>query len=224
VPDDPRPPVAIRITRPYATEAEYLDRETETLTRTSITLVGAQERPQGVVLRFEVALSSGAVLVRGEGRVIGFKPDALEGLPGLTLRFTRLDTRSKTLIDKAAALREKRRPSTRPETREAPAGAKRHPSAAPPPAAPPPAPPPEQDMPAASVPRGPPDTQVGGELGRAAAEPVRLEPRPPTAHRDDETTHASPSREALLEKLRARAKALDSAAVQRILDQRRHRA
>ena len=43
--------------------------------------------------------------MRGEGRVVGFKADAFEGLGGLTLRFTRLDSRTKALVDKAAALR-----------------------------------------------------------------------------------------------------------------------
>lgn len=112
-PVPPPPPVAIRITRPYASEEEYLDEELDTLTRTSITLLGVQPRPQGVVLRFELVLSSGQVLARGEGRVIGFKHNAHEGLGGLTLRFTRLDSRTKTLVDKAAALREQRRPSAR---------------------------------------------------------------------------------------------------------------
>jgi hypothetical protein len=113
-PVPPPLPAAIRITRPYATEDEFLDKELDTLTRASITLLGAQSRPQGVVLRFELVLVSGVVLVRGEGRVVGFKTNAFEGLGGLTLRFTRLDTKSKGLIDRAAALREQRRPSTRP--------------------------------------------------------------------------------------------------------------
>lgn len=113
-PAPPSPPVAIRITRPYGTEDEYLDAELETLTRAGITLLGAQSRPQGVVLRFELCLTSGYVVMRGEGRVLGFKANAFAGLGGLTLRFTRLDTRSKALIDKAVALRERRRPSSRP--------------------------------------------------------------------------------------------------------------
>jgi hypothetical protein len=103
--------VAIRVARPYATEEELLDRELDTLTRTSVTLLGAQARPQGVVLRFELVLSNGQVLMRGEGRVVGFKPDAYDGLGGLTLRFTRLDSRTKAVVDRAAALRERRRPS-----------------------------------------------------------------------------------------------------------------
>ncbi len=38
VTDEQKTPVAIRITRPYATEQEYLERELDTLTRTSVVL------------------------------------------------------------------------------------------------------------------------------------------------------------------------------------------
>ena len=99
-------PVAIRIARPYSSEEAFLEHELETLTRTSVTLIGAQARPQGVILRFEVTLASGAPLLRGEGRVVGYKRNAIGDEPGLTLRFTRLDPRSKALIDRAAAMRE----------------------------------------------------------------------------------------------------------------------
>ncbi len=84
--------------------------------RTSVTLVGAQPRAEGVVLRFEVVLTTGQVVVRGEGRVIGFKANALQGASGLVLRFTRLDSRSKILVDRAAALRESRRPAPAPQS------------------------------------------------------------------------------------------------------------
>ena len=114
MPEDPRPPVAIRVTRPQTTEDEFLEQELETVTRTSVTLLGVQPRPQGVVLRFEVVLSSGHVVMRGEGRVVGFRPNAHQGLGGLTLRFTRLDSRTKALVDKATAVRERRRPSAAP--------------------------------------------------------------------------------------------------------------
>ncbi len=118
---DSLPPVAIRVARPYATEEELLERELETLTRTSVTLIGAQPRPQGVVLRFELVLSAGQVLMRGEGRVVGYKQGTHDGLGGLTLRFTRLDTRSKAVVDRAAALRDRRRPSAAaPPTAEVP--------------------------------------------------------------------------------------------------------
>jgi hypothetical protein len=134
VAEDPRPPVAIRITRPYGNEDEFLEHELETLTRTSVTLLGAQARPQGVVLRFELVLSSGQAILRGEGRVVGFKPNVLQGLGGLTLRFTRLDSRSKALVDKAAVARERRRPSHAPPSSSAKQEAP--PRAAPPPSVP----------------------------------------------------------------------------------------
>ena len=113
--DDAKTPVAIRITRPYDNEDAFLARELDTVTKTSIVLLGAQPRPQGVVLRFELALATGVPLVRGEGRVVAYKERAFEDSPGLTLRFTRLDSRSKALVDKAAAMRDARsRPSQTP--------------------------------------------------------------------------------------------------------------
>jgi molecular chaperone DnaK len=115
VPDDSKAPVAIRITRPFGSEDEFLHHELDSITRTTVTLVGAQSRPQGVVLRFEVTLASGDPLLRGEGRVVGFKPAAQGNDSGLTLRFTRLDARSKGLVDRAAAMRDARaRPSMHP--------------------------------------------------------------------------------------------------------------
>jgi hypothetical protein len=102
-------PVAIRITRPYQTEDEFLARELDTISRTGVTLVGAQPRPEGVVLRFELALASGTPLLRGEGRVVGYKANALGSEPGLSLRFTRLDSKSKALVDRVGSMRDVRR-------------------------------------------------------------------------------------------------------------------
>jgi len=184
-PRSPSPPVAIRITRPYTTEDEFLEQELETLQRTSVTLLGAQPRPQGVVLRFELVLSSGHVLMRGEGRVVSFRPNMHQGMGGLTLRFTRLDTRSKALVDKAATFRERRRPSLRPD------------------AAPSPSPPPAVEDASASLPAQPSE--------RPPSEPAKV-------------AHAPPGRDELLERLRARSKALEPTAVQRILEQRRREA
>ena len=97
----PSPPVAIRVVRPYDSEAQFLECEGETLSKTSVTLVGALHRPQGVILRFELTLTSGEALLRGEGRVTGFKERAFQDQPGLVLRFTRLDPKSKAFIDRA---------------------------------------------------------------------------------------------------------------------------
>jgi hypothetical protein len=235
-PVPPPLPAAIRITRPYATEEEFLDRELDTLTRASITLLGAQSRPQGVVLRFELVLVSGIVLVRGEGRVVGFKANAFEGLGGLTLRFTRLDTKSKGLIDRAAALREQRRPSTRPPAHEA------APSIEPPPVPPPPTTLPGLPRPAT------PFAQESGVVTSGADAAPPSEPSPPVlklaadAHapslgKTSEPPRAPPElsqttpdgtkpagtegRETVLDRLRKRAKSLDPTDIARILAGRR---
>lgn len=112
-----RPPVAIRIVRPYETEDELLEHELETVGKTSVVLIGAHPRPTGVILRFEVTLASGATVLRGEGRVLAHKDDAFRGQPGLTLRFTRLDPKSKSVVDRAAAMREARGTPSRPAPR-----------------------------------------------------------------------------------------------------------
>jgi hypothetical protein len=243
VAEDPRPPVAIRITRPYGTEDEFLEHELETLTRTSVTLLGAQARPQGVVLRFELMLSSGQAILRGEGRVVGFKPDVLHGLGGLTLRFTRLDSRSKALVDKAAVERERRRPSHAPPSsppsaarssdRPSQVGAKQE--------APPVAPPPSASVPPPSIPPASIEELISAELQSVPAMlaapvaprrsvPPPLPPRavkhpPPKAEAPraapPSAVQAPAGRDELLERLRARAKRLDATEVERILAQRK---
>src|SRR6185295_3883189 len=72
-----------------------------------------------VILRFEVTLQSGATVLRGEGRVLGHKENAFRGQPGLSLRFTRLDPRSKALVDRATGMREIRA-GTGPRSQPAP--------------------------------------------------------------------------------------------------------
>ena len=106
--ENARPPVAVRIVRPYETEEAFLEAELETVGKTSVILIGAHSRPTGVILRFEVTLASGHTVLRGEGRVLAHKESAFRGQPGLALRFTRLDPKSKSLVDRAASIREAR--------------------------------------------------------------------------------------------------------------------
>ena len=106
--ENTRAPVAIRIVRPYETEEELFANELETLGKTSVVLIGAHPRPTGVILRFEVTLANGETVLRGEGRVLAHKENAFRGQPGLSLRFTRLDPKSKSVVDRATALRETR--------------------------------------------------------------------------------------------------------------------
>jgi hypothetical protein len=61
-------------------------------------------------------LKNGESMLRGEGRVVGFKDKAHAGEAGLSLRFTRLDARSKALVDQAASLRDARARGTATST------------------------------------------------------------------------------------------------------------
>jgi hypothetical protein len=235
--EDARTPVAIRITRPYTTEDEFLTRELETLTRTSIVLVGAQPRPQGVVLRFELALATGQPLVRGEGRVVAFKERVFEDAPGLTLRFTRLDSKSKALVDRAAAMRDARnRPSLPPPL--PPTVASRPP--------PPPNDPVDLDSTHAEAPRSkalsdrpirpsatPPPLRVSSAPSPPAIPPtvtavaleVELErthaEAPTSKAREDRPLSAVPDRDELLSRLRQRARTLPDETVRAILESAR---
>jgi molecular chaperone DnaK len=192
VADDPRQPVAIRVTRPYQSEDEFLEKEIETLTRTSVVLVGAQSRPQGVILRFEVTLLDGVPILRGEGRVVAFKPRALGDLPGLTLRFTRLDAKSKALVDRAAAIRDARARAML----QAAMGESDYP-------------------PPSSIP--PPSIPASVQAPSAAA--IRA-PLPVQATTPQGTGVAPANRDVLLDRLRNRAKALTPDTVARILKKR----
>jgi hypothetical protein len=168
-----RPPVAIRIVRPYESEDEFLEHELETVGKTSVILIGAHSRPTGVILRFEVTLASGATILRGEGRVLAHKENAFRGQPGLSLRFTRLDPKSKALVDRAAAIREAKaagdpapmsvRPSAPPEPPESA-------PSAPSPSSPSSRRPPAQSRPP-SASRPPPSGRPGSMRARAASRP-----------------------------------------------------
>lgn len=233
VADPARPPVAIRIVRPYDTEEAFLENELETVGKTSVILIGAHPRPTGVILRFEVTLASGATVLRGEGRVLGHKESAFRGQPGLSLRFTRLDRKSKALVDRAAAMREARlsgdavsapppppppassRPAAAPAPAPEPAPSSSAPvaSAAPSSEAPqserPSPPPPSTSVPApdpvlAEILTSPTPPPPVPSAAAPAPEPQREQAAP----EDSAPSPPSLDREALLDKLRRRAASL----------------
>ncbi len=241
VSDEARGPIAIRVTRPYATEDEFLEHELDCIGRSGVVLVGAQQRSEGVMLRFELVLKGGALVLRGEGRVVGYKPKALGEAAGLALRFTRLDSRSKAFIDKATSLRlERGRPSSEISTGE-------RPSVVPPPISipqmsqtpqmPPPVPPRKaSSMPPPLPPplsRKPPPLPAAAEnvdiettyvdsKGPEKAESVAASARSHAPARENgRAMIAAPARrDELLERLRKRALTLDPDRVNALIPQR----
>jgi hypothetical protein len=99
VPEAPRIPI-IRITRPYASEKEFIDADFGWVGRTTLILPGAPARPSGELVRFEVVLSNGVPILRGEGHVTGHNAPGGARPPGLEVRFTRVDAKSKLVLDR----------------------------------------------------------------------------------------------------------------------------
>jgi hypothetical protein len=99
VPEPQRIPI-IRVTRPYASDKEFIDADFGWVGRTTLILPGGPARPTGELVRFEVVLANGAPVLRGEGHVVGHNPPGSARPPGLEVRFTRVDAKSKTILDR----------------------------------------------------------------------------------------------------------------------------
>jgi hypothetical protein len=186
---DARPPpqVAIRIVRPYDSEEEFLHAELETVGKTSVILIGAHPRPAGIILRFEVTLANGATVLRGEGRVLAHKERAFRGQPGLSLRFTRLDPKSKALVDRAVVIREQRLSGEAPSMR--PPSAPNLPPVEPAAdrSAPPPPAPAHEPVPVPISFPAPSDPALEAALTAATPEPSHVEPQETPTPRRFET-------------------------------------
>jgi hypothetical protein len=100
VPENPRPPPVVRIQRPWGSEKEFIDGDLAYLGRTAIVLPGAAPREPGELIRFEITIATGAPVFRGEGHVIAHHPAGGTRPAGLEVRFTRIDARSKLMLDR----------------------------------------------------------------------------------------------------------------------------
>ncbi len=123
--------VPLRIRLPFATEAEFIERYGVNVARGGFFVASKATRAVGTLLSFEVVLADGARLMRGEGVVQRVTPEGTAERAGMMVRFTRVDARTKELVDRIQALREGE-PAV---------------------AAPPPAPPSAPEPPAAATPR-----------------------------------------------------------------------
>jgi hypothetical protein len=94
-----KPPVTIRIARPYGSEMEFVDGDFASLGRTTIVLPNGPVRQAGELIRFEVVLTNGSPVFRGEGHVVSHNAPGSSKPPGLEVRFTRIDARSKAILD-----------------------------------------------------------------------------------------------------------------------------
>jgi molecular chaperone DnaK len=98
--------VPLRIRLPFATEEQFIERYGANVTRGGIFLATRHSKPEGTPLSFELVLQDGVRLMRGEGVVKKVVVDEAAGRSGMLVRFTRIDTRTKGLIDLIVARRE----------------------------------------------------------------------------------------------------------------------
>jgi len=109
VPEQPRQS-AIRLSRPYASEQEFVEGDFSWLGRPTVVLPNTSARSPGDVVRFELVLSVGTPIFRAEGQVVAHHPAGTK-MPGLELRITRMDAKSKAILDQ---MRQRRAANARP--------------------------------------------------------------------------------------------------------------
>jgi hypothetical protein len=95
----------MRISRPYGSEDELIDGDFASLARAWIILPDAPVYPVGELVRFEVLLSSGAPAIRGEGTVTAYHAPGGPKPPGLEVKFSRIDARTKSILQRVHAKR-----------------------------------------------------------------------------------------------------------------------
>jgi hypothetical protein len=193
---------ALRITRPYPSLDAYLEGDAWTVERSDMLLIGIDGIAPGTPIEFEIVLSSGDTVVKGEGRAVETVP-ARGGRPGgLKVRFKKLEGSSKATLKRALEM-QKRGPrieetKSAPEAAPAPAPVDEVKSA--PAAAPAPAP-----MVNAAPPATPGDETPRSEPRKAKTETSRTTAEPSgVRHRAVGPVAAPTNRDELLARLRGR--------------------
>lgn len=98
-------PVVLHLTRPYANADEYLAREAWTIDTRSMVLVGQPELPAETDIAFDVTLGDGTKPIRAEAKVVGPVVPS-EGRPGgLRVRFKRYGAATRAFVERAVAAR-----------------------------------------------------------------------------------------------------------------------
>jgi hypothetical protein len=99
-------PALLHVVRPFGSEEEYLAAEAWTIDARGMLLVGEHELATDTAVVFDVALSSGAKVIRAEGRVTGYVAPSEERAGGVRVRFRKFGAQTKAFIDRAVQARE----------------------------------------------------------------------------------------------------------------------
>ncbi|MHB8874942.1 MAG: TIGR02266 family protein, partial [Myxococcaceae bacterium] len=107
--------IPLRIRLPYGSEEEFVERYGGNVARGGVFIATRSQKPEGTGIAFEFVLKDGTRLLRGEGVVQKSHGEEAGARSGMTVRFTRLDSRSKALIDRIVAQRGGAGPAVPPE-------------------------------------------------------------------------------------------------------------
>lgn len=97
--------MTLHVVRPYASEAELIEREGWTVQSKGMLLVDQDALPADTVVRFDVALADGTKLVVAEGKVVGAQAADGDRPGGLRVRFRRFGASTKAFIDRVVERR-----------------------------------------------------------------------------------------------------------------------
>jgi uncharacterized protein (TIGR02266 family) len=109
---------AIRAKTSYDTVEEFEDGYIENFDDRGLFIPTRQVKDIGTRLRFELQLRDGTPVFRGEGLVTEVRPP-LTASPGMRLRFTRLDRKSKTIFEAVKAEKARAESEAAPKPQEA---------------------------------------------------------------------------------------------------------
>jgi len=112
--DDSRVPVNLLVRVKYEQVDEFIDHFATNISRGGIFLQSRKPYPKGTVLRFEMQLKGGQTVLKGKGEVAWARLPAGEGkpkVPGMGVKFVKLDDPSKALVRKIVEIKEGRKKS-----------------------------------------------------------------------------------------------------------------
>jgi hypothetical protein len=94
--------VVLRVVRPYSSEADLLGAEGWTITMKRVVLIGARPLKRGTVVQVELVLETGDKLLRAEGKVVGMAKARNDRPKGLEVRLKRYGAATKRFLERAA--------------------------------------------------------------------------------------------------------------------------
>jgi uncharacterized protein (TIGR02266 family) len=107
----------VRVRLKHTDADTFVQRFAPNVTRGGIFLASRDPRPVGVLVRFEVTLLNGTVMLAGQGRVAWVKPyDPAEPsrAHGMGVQFTEVEPGTRAMLDRLLAKKEGGRPPPRP--------------------------------------------------------------------------------------------------------------